>query len=296
MASEQGESASLPGGIEEWLADHTDETGKDRAEVLARAVASYRLLTEDADGDEPLESTLAELESRIAELEANTAATSGPDSDRIAQLEAELDGHVEDLRSKIVDVVKEARSRAPANHSHESLEDRLDEQADTTDELQELLKELAKEFDAFDDKVESRLNGIEQELGPMAESVDDLESKTIKLAGAVVDMRKRLARVESHVSHQTALAELLQTAARQNISEARCDNCNEMVKLGLLVEPICPHCRSVFDGLEPGSSFFKSAWLTIADRPALEAGETTKEPFDIGEATTESTTSRRDTQ
>ena len=294
MASEQGESASLPSGIEEWIADHTDETGKDRAEVLARAVASYRLLTEETDGDEPLESTLAELEARIDSLEANSQPA--PDSDRIAQLEAELDGHVEDLRSKIVDVVKEARSRAPANHSHDALEDRLNEQADTTDELKELLEELAKEFDAFDDKVESRFNGIERELGPIAESVDDLESKTIKLANAVVDMRKRLARVESHVSHQTALAELLQTAARQNVSEARCDNCNEMVDLALLVEPICPHCRSVFDGLEPGSSFFKSAWLTIADRPALEAGETTKEPFDIGEAKTESTTSRRDTR
>lgn len=293
MASEHGESASLPGGIEEWLADHTDETGEDRADVLARAVASYRLLTEEADGDEPLESTLAELEARIESLEA-ADAESQPDSDRIAELEAELDGHVEDLRSKIVDVVKEARSRAPADHNHEPLESRIDEQSETTDELQASLDELAEDIDAFDTRVESRFNGIEQELGPMAESVTDLESKATKLAGAVVDMRKRLARVESHVSHQTALAELLQTAAREDISQARCDNCNETVDLGLLVEPICPHCRSVFDDLEPGSMFFKSAWLTIADRPALEAGETTEQPFDVGDGSTTSGASRRD--
>jgi len=301
MASEQGESPSLPGGIEEWLADHTDETGRDRAEVLARAVASYRLLTEETDGDEPLESTLAELEARIESLEADSPSEA--DTDRIAELETELDEHVQDLRSKIVDVLKEARSRAPADHSHEPLEARLDEQAqttaeldETTDELEALLTELAEEFDAFDKRMEARFNGIEQELGPMAESVADLESKATKLAGAVVDMRKRLARVESHVSHQTALAELLQTAAREDVTQARCDSCNETVELGLLVEPICPHCRSVFDGIEPGSMFFKSAWLTIADRPALEAGETTKQPFDIGEAQTASRRSNRDTQ
>ncbi len=293
MASEQGESASLPGSIEEWLADHTDETGENREDVLARAVTSYRLLTEETDGNEPLESTLAELEARIESLE--TEAGDEIDSDRIAELEAELDDHVEDLRSKIVDVVKEARSRAPANHSHDALEDRLDEQAETTDELTGELDELADEIEQLDNTVETRFSGIESELGPLAASVTDLESKATKLAGAVVDMRRRLARVESHVSHQTALAELLQTAARKDISQAKCDNCNETVKLGLLVEPICPHCRSVFDGVEPGSMFFKSAWLTIADRPALEAGETTEEPFTTGETITTSGATR-DTQ
>ena len=279
MASEQGESASLPGGIEKWLADHTDDTGEDRADVLARAVASYRLLTEEADGDQPLESTLSELESRIESLEADNGTDA--DSDRIEELEAELDGHVEDLRSRIVDVVKEARSRAPVNHSHEGLETRVDEQAETTDELADSLDELATEIEQFEESVETRFEGLEDELDPLSESVSDLESKATKLAGAVVDMRRRLQRVESHVSHQTALAKLLQTAAREDISKARCDNCNETVELGLLVEPICPHCRSVFDGIEPGSLFFKSAWLTIADRPALEAGETTEEPFDV---------------
>jgi len=77
------------------------------------------------------------------------------------------------------------------------------------------------------------------------------------------------------VGYQEGLA-----AAREEIEKARCDNCNETVQLGLLVEPACPHCRSAFDGIEPGSMFFKSAWLTIADRPALEAGETTEQPFE----------------
>ncbi len=284
MASEQGDAAPLPSGIEEWIADRTAETGDSRETVLARAVASYRLLAEDADEDDALETTLSELEARIEALETE----SDPDSDRIEELEAELDEHVEDLRSRIVDVVKEARSRAPADHGHAELDDRLSAlegeidalDRESTEELRESIEAVEAELAALDETIEDRLGAAEGELGSAAESIETLETKADRLAGAVVDLRRRLKRVESHVTHQTALAELLETAAREDIEKARCDNCNETVKLGLLVEPACPHCRSAFDGIEPGSMFFKSAWLTIADRPALEAGETTEQPFE----------------
>ena len=294
MASEQGDQAPLPSGIEEWIADRTADTGDSRETVLARAVASYRLLAEDADEDEVLETTLSELEARIEALEADPA----PDSDRIEALEADLDDHVEDLRSRIVDVVKEARSRAPADHSHEAFDDRLSAVEDdlagiadyesTVEGLRESTEQLEAEVGALDGMIEDRLGVAEGELGSVSESVETLETKADRLAGAVVDLRRRLKRIESHVTHQTALAKLLETAAREDIEKARCDNCNETVQLGLLVEPACPHCRSAFDGIEPGSMFFKSAWLTIADRPALEAGATTEEPFEADGTDTQS--------
>ncbi len=284
MASEQGDPAPLPSGIEEWIADRIAETGDSRETVLARAVASYRLLAEDADEDDALETTLSELEARIEALEAD----SDPESDRIEELEAELDDHVEDLRSRIVDVVKEARSRAPADHSHAELDARLSELegeidalgGESTEELRASIEDVEAELTALDELIEDRLGAAEGELDSTAESIETLQTKADRLAGAVVDLRRRLTRVESHITHQTALAQLLETAAREDIEKARCDNCDETVRLGMLVEPACPHCRSVFDGIEPGSMFFKSAWLTIADRPALEAGSTTEEPFD----------------
>lgn len=341
MASEQGESTPLPGDIEEWVADHTDDTGEDRADVLARAVTSYRLLTEDA-GDEPPASKLAAVQSRIDTLEAELEdLDNGVEKDHIQELEAELEDHVEDLRSRIVDVLKEARSRAPADHSHESLEERLDEQASatdelrqtldeqasttdelqqslteqasttdelrqslteqasrtdelrkslddqasSTDELRESLDELTAEFEQFDKSVDKRLTASEDELGDVSESVSELESKADTLAGAVVDLRRRLGQVETHVSHQTALSELLQTAGREGISRAECDNCGEKVDLRLLGKPSCPHCNSVFETVEPGSMFLKSATLIVADRPELEAGET-DESFELNGTTT----------
>lgn len=285
MASEQGDPAPLPSQIEEWIADRTAETGDSREAVLARAVASYRLLVDDADDDDALETTLSELEARIEALENDAA----PDVDRVEALEAELDEHVEDLRARIVDVVKEARSRAPADHSHEELDGRLTEveselegiedYESTAEELQESTEQLEAEIEALEETIADRLGVAEGELESVSGTVETLETKADRLAGAVVDLRRRLERVERHITHQTALAELLETAAREDIEKAQCDNCEETIKLGLLAEPACPRCRSAFDGIEPGSMFLKPARLTIADRPALEAGETTEQPF-----------------
>lgn len=288
MASEHGDPEALPAGIEEWVAERTEETGESRETVLARAVAAYRLLTEDEDGEEALGSRLSELEARLDELEA------GGEPDRLDELEHTLDEHVEDLRTRIVKVAKETRTRAPEDHDHEELTERLDdheevierldERADDIEALDETVAELSAEFSELDGMVEDRLGVVEGELGGLSESVETVESKADRLAGAVVDLRRRVERIERHVSHQTALAELLETAAREDIEKARCGSCGELVKLPLLVEPACPHCRSVFNSIEPGSLFFKSASLTVADRPALEAGSTTEQPFD-GEAT-----------
>jgi len=285
MASEHGDPGTLPSEIEEWVADQTEETGESRETVLARAVASYRLLTEDEDVDSALETTLAELEARLDRLESED------DPERIDRLESELDEHVEDLRSRILKVIKIARGRAPTDHSHEELASRLDEQAATVDQLDQSTAELAAEVSDLETTMRKHQQGVEQKLGSTVKSVETVESKADRLAEAVVKLQRRIGRIESHVTHQTALAELLETAARKDVEKARCDNCNEIVKLPLLVEPACPHCRSVFDSVEPGSMFFKSAWLTVADRPALEAGSTTETPFDGGDTRSQASNS-----
>jgi len=284
MASEQGEPGPLPSELEEWVTAYTEETGESRETVLARAVASYQLLTDGADADDAVEGFVSELESRVEKLETEAGA------ERIDELEADLDAHVEDLRSRIVDVMKEARARAPADHDHEALaeldadverlEAQLTDHTGSVDSLAESVELLESELSAVEADFEDRFEATEGEVGSLSESVGTVESKADRLAEVVVDLRRRVQRIESHVTHQTALAELLETAAREDIESARCDNCSEMVSLPLLAEPACPHCRSVFDGLEPGSMFFKSAWLTVADRPALEAGTTTDQAFD----------------
>lgn len=310
MASEQEDPETLPPRIEEWIADRTAETGESRETVLARAVASYRLLAADNDEQAALDTVLSDIESRIDALESNT------ETEQVEQLEAQLDEHIKDLRRRVVDVVKEARSRAPKNHTHDELESRLEEleqatqgtleqaphgniesrlaeieevyntlqsrlsdHISTNEELQQSTDQLETAITTLESTVEERLGAAEQELNSVTESVDTLGSRSDKLAGAVVDLRRRLSRMESHASHQTALAKLLSAATHEEIQKAECEGCGEMVQLGMLIEPACPHCRNLFDGITPGSRFFDSAKLTVSDRPALEAGSTTDRSF-----------------
>lgn len=284
MASEQGDRPALPADIEEWLVDHTAETGDDRAQVLARAVTSYRVLSEQNEGDETLTATLTDIESRLADLEAKTAAGQAEDLEigRVDELESELDSHVEDLRSRIVEVAKDVRARARTDHSHETLDNRLNKIEAETESLRATLDSQQSTTDdlaAQTTELESTTAENEAGLEATSESVETLESKADRLASVVVDLRRRLTRVESHISHQQALARLLATAAKKEITRATCGECGESVELGMLVEPACPHCRNVFNDIESGNWFFNSAVLIVADRPALEAGETTNRPF-----------------
>jgi predicted nucleic acid-binding Zn-ribbon protein len=295
MASEQEDPITLPPRIEEWIADRTAETGESRQTVLARAVASYRLLAADEDEQAALETVLSDIESRIDALESETGTA------QVEQLESELDEHVKDLRRRIVDVVKEARSRAPTNHTHDELESRIDEVEQTSHEnLESRLSEIEQVHDTLQSRLSDTIAGnddlqqsteeletaiatleatVEDRLGVAEQELETLHSRSDKLAGAVVDLRRRLSRMESHASHQTALAKLLSAATHERIKKAECESCGEMVQLGMLIEPACPHCRNLFDGITPGSRFFDSAKLTVSDRPALEAGSTTDRSF-----------------
>lgn len=291
MASEHGDPEALPSDIEEWITDRMEETGDNRETVLAHAVASYRLLTEDEDNS--LEELLSELESRIGTLESEMEA------ERVDRLEAELNEHVEDLRSRIVDVIKEARKRAPANHSHEDLDARLstiEDEYDGIHEQDETITEIRQTATELEAEIAELESMVESESSSLSKSVERVESKANRLAKTAIKLRDRISRIESHVANQAALAELLETAAHADIEKARCKNCRETINLSILAEPACPHCRSVFNDIEPSSIFFKSAWLTVADQPALEAGSTMEAPLDAGETTahTESNETQRD--
>ncbi len=245
----------------------------------------------DAAVSDELALRLSELDARLEDLEAVSI------DQRLADLEADLDSHVEDLRSRVVDVLKETRSRAPAAHDHPDLEtqltavqadlethtEQLSDQQSHTDEIDSTLESVAEQTDSLAETIEtleSKTDTIEGNLETATETIETLESKADRLAGAVVDLRRRLGRVESHITYERALARLLETAARMGLKKADCGSCNETVMLSMLAEPACPHCRSVFEGIEAGLGIFKSASLVVADRPALEAGETPDKPFE----------------
>jgi len=248
MAEEQPQS--LPAEIEEWLDDRAAESGRDRGDVLARAVATYRLLSEaeSTTDAEPLDQRLGELADRLDELEAAT------------------DDRVDDVRDRIVQV---ARSSADADHDHPELAERIEAAEAAGNATEAELASMRRALAELDRQVEGGFDNYEAVLSTLADRADDTDDKLDTLAGAVVDLRQRVAALEAANARRSAVEELQRDANGRNVAAADCENCGKQVHIGLLAAPRCPHCETPFEAVEPGSWFLGSATLTVGDRPAL---------------------------
>ena len=248
MAEEQPQS--LPTELDAWLEDRAAETGRDRGELLARAVATYRLLAaaEDATDTQPLDRQIEELADRVAELEEDT------------------DDRIEDVRDRVVQVMQVAKAKADADHDHPELEERVEAvERGGADDIEPLRRALAE----LDRQVEGGFDNYEAVLSSLVDRADDAEEKLDTLAGAVVDLRRRVTELEAADARRSAVEELQAEANRRNVGAADCDACDRQVHVGLLSAPRCPHCGEAFVGVESGSRFFGSATLVTGDQPAL---------------------------
>ncbi len=266
MVEEQ--ALTIPEGLEQWLDDRTATTDQDRDEVLARALATYRLLSERDEAlaeveMPPLDEQLADLEQRIDELAADT------------------DEQIQDVRDRVVQVMTTARAKADPEHDHPALASDVERIDDDLADLSESLDGLQTELDSFEERVDGGFENYETILSSLTDRADDVDGKLDTLAGAVVDLRKRALELESANARRTAVEELQTDANVRRVSAGDCQSCGETVRLALLSEPRCPHCREQFDGIEPAGRFLGSATLTVGDRPAL-AGDAF-EPEEPGE-------------
>lgn len=266
------ESGELSDDLEAWLDERAESTGRDRDEVLARAVSAYRLVARADDVQEngvPGEDEVtvageevSDLGDRLADLDEDVSTLEG----RVDTLESDLASHVEDLRERVVQVLRTAEAKADADHEHEALEASLADQAESLEALRDDLMALEERVDGGFENFETVLEGVR-------ETTADLDSKATQLAHAAVDLRRRTTSLEAASARRDAVEDLATEANRHGVTSANCESCARRVALALLSAPTCPHCGSPFDGVEPGGGFLRSATLTVGERPALE-GET----------------------
>ena len=259
MTGEQALGDDLDG----WLDARADDLGLDRERLLTRLVAAQRLAlaeTGSTEGDELLP-TVAALESRIASLED------------------EVDEKIADVRERVVQVKRETDAKAPADHGHAALADRLDGLAEeigtlhddhgalaaSHERLREDHDDLRGDVDAGFENYELILDDLDSDTGDLAEKADTLAQVALRL-------RQRVATLEGESAIRTAVADLQREANRAGVSSANCADCGSSVHVGLLGAPTCPHCEATFDDVEPARGFFGSATLTTGDRPALTDG------------------------
>ena len=249
MGSEPVEE--LPEDLEAWVAERAADGDASRADVVRRLLVAHKLLDdnpdwlEDAavpgrtDGAVDPPDGVGDLDARVGDL-----------AERVGELEGDLDEKIADVRQRVIQLKREADAKAPADHDHPSLERRVDEGFENYEEVLEYLTE--------------RTETLEDEA-------DDRSAKLRSVANAVVDLRRRVAALESERERRDAVSDLREAANRRGVSEAACGSCGEPVHVGLLDEPACPHCESPFDGVESGG-WFRPNTLTVGDRPALEPG------------------------
>jgi chromosome segregation ATPase len=246
MAGEQSEA--FPPELRDWVERKAAERDTDPETILARAAAVYRTLDAETD-DAPLDGA-----------ERETLA------DRVAAVEDDLDEKVDDVRERVVQIKRETDAKAPRDHRHPDLEERVAAAARAADGADAKVADLA-------DRLDRGFENYEEILEYLTDVTDDLDEKADTLAGAVVDLRAELQRIAAAEHDRQAVDDLRTAANRHGERTASCADCDSTVDLGLLARARCPHCEATFVDFEPSTGFFSSATLRTGDRLALTDGQ-----------------------
>lgn len=244
MASEEhdegGISFALPAEVDDWITEAADRREETRDDVCRRLVTAAHAIATDEE-----------------------AAPVGRDDvdDLQGQLDAQRDEFVdllEDVRSRVIQVKREADAKAPADHDHEAYV------------TQERFAEIENDLDELEATVTDGFDNFEDVLEHLLETSDDLETRSTKLAKAVLDLRDRRDAAAERERRRAETERLKLAANRLGIRKAACDECGSGVDLALLTEPACPHCSASVADVAEKRSIFGSHTLVTGDPPALE--------------------------
>lgn len=242
----EGGREGVPDAVLEWLSSVAAERGVSETELLRSLLSGAEAPAEDGDGG------------------------GGIDDEELERVEREFRELVEDVRERIVQVKRETDEKAPADHTHHDLRS-------TLEQVGREVGTLEREVDRLDDRLATGFENYEEILTYLTEATDELDRKLGRLASVLIDLREQVGDAARNEVRRTALQHLTDTANRHGIEKAKCEDCGEAVRLGMLIEPRCPHCDSSFSALEPKGGFFRSSVLHTGTMPALESGDDTAE-------------------
>lgn len=248
----------LPDELREWVESRAAENGVDPQRVLSRAVIVHREAERlAAAGERPGAVDIADRLDRVDELESEVQSVADRldrVDDAVDTLGDETEDLVADVRERVIQVKREADSKAPADHDHADLRERVE------------TAEAAAESAA------NAAETVEERADSVGETVERLSTRQDTLAGAVVDVRDRVEQLQRDERARAAAEDLRRAANRNGDAAAACAACGETVDLALLTRPRCPHCEEEIVSFE-SSGLIRGATLSTGDRPAL-TGET----------------------
>lgn len=204
--------------------------------------------------EENLDELQTEIE-EIAELEATIEA-----------LESSVESDIQDVRDRVIQVKRETDAKAPADHSHETLE------AGVT-ELEEDIEGIRETLEQTESRLEGGFTNFEEILESLLDRTVALETDVDTLGQVLRSVRKTLDTVAEREQRRARADHLKRNAATTGVRTAKCESCRSTIDIALLSDATCPNCGESFHTLDASPGFFGTSILETGDRPALEGGE-----------------------
>ncbi|GAB3681668.1 hypothetical protein GCM10028857_06230 [Salinarchaeum chitinilyticum] len=260
MASEDtGEAAGIAVSedVRRWLQRRADEHGVDVGQFVRLLLAAHRDLDDDDGALEGLSTdAIADVDDPV-------------DRSELDEVESEFRSLLEDVRSRVIQVKREADGKAPAEHGHEALESDLEELGAELTALDEQLSTHGDRLESVEANLDDGFENFEEVLEYLIEVTDDLADRTDRLAQATIGTREQLQELAGSIEEREAADRLKRDAALEGIEAADCEDCGRSVRAGLLTSPDCPYCAASFVDVEPKQGFFGSATFVTGQSPAL---------------------------
>ncbi|AXR77805.1 hypothetical protein [Natrarchaeobaculum sulfurireducens] len=258
-----GVSFALPADVDDWIAQTAAERGETREETCQRLLtAAHAVATDDG-----------------------TVTT---DPDAFEQFERDLEDQreefldlIEDVRSRVIQVKREADTKAPADHDHTSYV--------SDDDLEAVRAEL----DRLERRLEAGFDDFEGVLEHLLDRADDIDERASILGSALLEVRDRQEMILEREQARATVEQLKLAASQLGVRSATCDECGTSVDVSMLTAPECPACASSIADVESKSSFFGSHTLVTGTPPALEGdvGDAVASSVDLTRVETGSTVS-----
>ncbi|WP_136716268.1 hypothetical protein [Halorientalis salina] len=195
------------------------------------------------------------LEDRLAEVSQSAAEQASRQiAGEIESVESEFTGKVEDVRDRVIQVKKETDRKAPADHEHPDVVDRIED-------VETDIEGLVGEIEDVEADLDGRLDAEADRLDDVEETVADVQEKLRTVAYVVKELRENS---EVNNKRATSIEAIKRAAAEHDVDRAQCEACGQGVSVALMTDPECPHCKATVTDVEPSDGFFGKPQLVKA--------------------------------
>lgn len=255
-------TVELSSDLDEWLDKQSDTQGESREAVVRQLLAAYRTAA-DPENQDSLGSLL-NIDGMIEDVL----------NEQLKTVERDFQNKVSDVRERFLKTKREIDEKAPADHEAfqtvNELEIRLEELSSVVEDIEEKIEEGEVGKESLS---ESDIESIETELSRFDSRLEDAEDKLNRVAWVIKDIRESQLGKDREDLQQQTVNSIKRTAAEAGISSAPCNGCDTSVNIGLLTEPLCPHCDMRLGDLRETNGMFRTKRVLVGPNdPELNPG------------------------